>query len=387
MVFVLKQLNSITRNFQDFDSITYVTAAAFGATGAAAEAMPKVQRHVYENEKLPWQLFYVMDGDVVVASLIILVRNSMVEGKKDLLFSAVNTNPEYRRIGIMDELFSYVFRIYEDRESIVVDPRFSVSEETGKECFDFVAQTGINDFYWTLYSMVFDYYKKFGFHAFNNLNYYEQKPSLIVTDEEFNLTKTEKYINADNVIDFMHDPKYIPFPYKSTDPNERSCGFESSAGPSFSNRFTKMVNLNGQKLDHFGLHIKDDAGESFIIITQHFGPMEAMVQRMYTSVEGNEKMAKHLERLYLYLGHYFKTNYAKFNNNELGKKGQIIWFAVNDIFATTEESKQITIDFISKEKGWTWDESNAENLPMLREFKAGPVDGLKWTYNGFYQYD
>lgn len=384
MVYVLKQTNSESKNLSDLESILEVTSDVFLPEIGDPEIFAKSELFNFQTSEVPWQLFYIMEGDNVAGSLCLVIREGNCPGKKDICITLVNTNPNYRRKGLMEVLFNYIFRVYEKRESFVDTLGYEVGENTGDECMEFLNKLEINDGYWVLYSIVETYYAKYGFHAFKSLNYFKEAPKNLVFKEDFQLSNGEQYITLENLESFVHNEKYIPYPIVSEDINERSCGFKTSTIPLFAKRLEELLRCNGKSLESIGLHIADSYGESFIVINQHFGSFETMIQRLYTSVEDEDVLLKHLDRLYMYISHYLKTNYYSLDDNETENQWQCVWFSDNDIFATTNSAKEVVFEYFNKTKHWDFDESNAEHLAMLREWNGKPVDGLKWTYNGFW---
>lgn len=69
-----------------------------------------------------------------------------------------------------------------------------------------------------------------------------------------------------------------------------------------------------------------------------------MIQRLYTSVENQEVLLKHLNRLYRYISYYLKTNYYSLKDNEEETQWQYIWLSDNDIFFTTENAKSVVFN-------------------------------------------
>lgn len=388
MVYLIKQANSITRDFTDLEAIASVTAVAFGPiAGDNTERFVQTEIYNFVNNELPWQEFYMMDGATVIASMLLLIREGSVLNKTDICITFVNTNENYRKKGLMEDLFTFVLNLYEKREMVFNSERYEVEARVFNESIEFFNKNNIVSGYWVLNSIVESYYAKYGFHGFRNFNYFKQMPKLLISDTAFKLEDNEEYVTLDNYNHLVYDAKYIPYPLVSADPNERSCNFKTSSIPSLVRRLKKMLQYVGAPLDHFGLHITDPSGgETFILLVQHYGPYEAMVQRFFTSVEDKDVLNSHLDRIYLYFSHYLKSNYYKLDGNDKESESQVFWFAVNDMFTTTPEARDVVGKYFHS-KHWTYDDTNTENLAMVREWGGGPIDGLKWAHNGFWAYN
>lgn len=382
MTFELKQANSINKDFFDVDAVMILAGGAFAEIVGPVDNYLHREKDIFENSTIPWHQFYIVDDGVVVSSLCLLLRDGNTKGKTDICFTCVNTNPVYRKQGWMEVLFNAVFDIYEKRE--MKSSKLYVSEETLGECFKFIDEQKITDGYWTLYSIVESYYAKYGFQGFRSLNFYKQEPLLLLTADEFELRNDEQFITEGNFCDFLYGDKYLPI--ASDDPNERSCGFKSATVPNMFRRLKMMLEFIGEPLNHFGLHIKSGDKETFIIVGQHFGPYEIMVQRIFTSVVKEDVLKEHMHRIFEYLSHYIKSNYLKFRENQVKDDMQAIWIAKDDVFTSDDKAKDIVYDFLS-EKGWSYDDTNMQNLAMVREWYGKPKEGLKWTYNGFWSYN
>lgn len=389
MVYLIKQANSITRDFTDFEAITSVTAVGFRPiAGDNIERYVETEIYNFMNNELPWQEAYIMDGETVIASMIIYIRKGSVPNKSDICITFVNTNENYRKMGLMEDLFTFVLNIYEKREMVFNPERYEVESRVFEETMQFLDENNIDNGYWTLYSIVESYYAKYGFHGVRNFDYFKQRPEMLVVEDDFALNTNEEYVTLDNYNNLIYDDKYIPYPLTSEDPNERSCNFKTSSIPNLVRRLKMMLQYVNAPLENFGLRITDPiAGETFVVVTQHYGPYEAMVQRFFTSVEDEKVLESHLDRIYAYFSHYLKNNYYKLDGNDKESEAQVFWFAVNDMFTTTPESRK-TVQKYFNHKKWTYDDTNTENLAMLREWGGAPVDkNLKWTHNGFWSYN
>lgn len=382
MTYLIKQSNSLQRNFEDLPKIMAVTSDVFMPEIGDPELFAKSEIFNYENSDIPWQIFYVMDGQIVAGSLCLFIREASCEGKKDVCITLVNTNPKYRKKGLMEVLFNYIFKMYEKHESYVCKEGYEVSKKTDNECINFLTEFNVNDGYYVLYSIVETYYAKYGFQPFKTLNYFKAVLKSILSEHDFTLRDNEQYINLSNLENFVHNEKYIPFDIVTNDVTERSCNFKTSSILPFAKKLKILLEHEACDLESLGLHIQNDEGESFIIINQHFGTHEVMIQRIYTSVEDKTVLNNHIHRLYHYISHYLKTNYYRMSDNKLDNQWQLMWLSDNDIFTTSKDSKSTIYDYFAKEKAWDYDDTNSEHLAMVREWDGTPLDGLKWTHNG-----
>lgn len=390
MKFLIKQANSSTRSFEDFPAIYAVTGKAFQVLGGSAERFADTEIRHFKSTDEKWQHVYIMDGETCVANIVLLIKNSQsaTPGKTDVVITWVNTNENYRKLGLMETLFDVCISLYERRELSYDAERFEVHPDLLTETLAFMDEHSVADGYWVLYSIVETYYAKFGFHPFTNFTYYKEKPKAIVSTGDFDLKPNEQFLTLDNFAHFILNEQYIPYPLKSSDTAERSCDFLTCSIPGVVNRLNFMLDYKNEKLEHVGLHISDSKfGESFIILGPHFGCFEVMIQRLYTSVKDESVLREHLNRLYAYISHYLKENYSKLDGYEDNHESQAVWMNPCDMFTAHESSKKVVCNFFGETKGWSYDDTNKENMAMLREFGGKPVDGLTWTYNGFYSYN
>lgn len=387
MVYRVKQANSITRNFGDLKEVFAVTAVGFRPiVGDNVERYVQTELYNLHNSELPWQVFYVMDGPVAIASMLLLIRKGSFEGKTDICITWVHTNENYRKIGLMEDLFKFVLALYERKELVCDKTRYVLTADVLDETVAFLKQNRVDGGYWTLYSIVESYYAKYDFHGIRNFDYFKQKPELVLCSNEFSLKGNEEYVTVNNYMELIYNEKYIPYDLSSKNPKERSCNFMTTSVPSLVRRLECMLKFVNEPLNHLGLHITDLKGETFVLMAQHYGPYEGLVQRFYTSVEDEDLLHTHLDRMYAYLSHYLKTNYYKLCGNETPSEAQILWIAKNDMFTTTPKAREIACSYF-RNKGWTFDDTNTENLAMVREWGGGPIDGLVWTHNGFWSYN
>lgn len=180
----IRQVN--TDNYQEDEVLDVLREAWYSFTKYASDINIVLERELnyFKNSHCPIQHFYLINSEKheIVASLGIIIRDSTVPLKKNLVLSVVNTSEKYRKQGIMKRLINFVIALYENMPNKISG--FSYSPDFVTQSNQFIQKYVQEGSFWTLYSAVKDFYSKFGFTSVKTLNYYTI-PSKDLIDSKF----------------------------------------------------------------------------------------------------------------------------------------------------------------------------------------------------------
>ncbi|GMM30454.1 hypothetical protein DAMA08_031990 [Martiniozyma asiatica (nom. inval.)] len=383
MVYQLCQFNSIDKELNDAKAMLSTAADAFQAS---KPAFFEVEMDNFNNSDLQWQHFYFKDGEIVIASLGVIIRESTIPNVKNLCVTMVNTHDKYRKMGLMEDLFNFVITLYEKKEVKIESSKYSLDDVVLESSLKFIESEIPDKAFWTLYSIVGTYYSKYGFYPVKNLNFYKcDSPQKLLSDAVFTLKENETFITIENHKKYIENKQYLPKENLSQ-PNIRCCGFESSSITRFLARQKRYLAFQNIECENFGIVINHGDEKTIFILSSSFMPSELVIRRFFTSVTNKAILEDDLSRIYSYLQDYLKNSYFSVLNMKLDGKNNCILFSDNDIIAA-DESKKIICSFFEEELNWKYDTSNSLDLPMIREWGGFEPKDILWPYSGFWCYD
>lgn len=182
--------------------------------GLTLEEFITVETNHILNTSGTWQYIYLVNNDdEIVASVGVIFRDSVKSNLFNLCLSMVNTNEKYRGKGIMSKFLKYVVALYEGKEDSIDLGNWNILKDDDIKGFS-VKHTKGKQGFWTLYSIVGEYYGLFGFKSFKTMNWLKSRPinNLLegYSKDDFRLNEGEIFITRDNVKDLYLNVKWIP---------------------------------------------------------------------------------------------------------------------------------------------------------------------------------
>jgi hypothetical protein len=380
MPYQIKELNTSKFNELELSSVLRTAWKSFIPEDSNYDVITEKEVDNFVHSPYPLQHFYLTDTQTgeIVASLGLIIRDSNINSKKNIVLTAVNTTKAYRKKGLMESLICFTISFYED-QNIKKPDFFQIDEETLENSKKFILKYVPIGSFWTLYSAVDNYYSKFGFQSFKTLNFYSTQVSVFNKEElktDYMLANNEQFLTLDNAEFYLTDDKYIPNQEYLAKDNFRSCSFKQPSIFRFLKGNKFYFKSLGIELSHFGIIIKSNEETTFLCLAHHFNPKTISIRRFFTNVKSEDSLNLHLQRIYIFIS-CFVNNYSLYDDS-------ILCLAEGDI-VSNDENKQTILDFF-KLKGWKWDDTNSKLNPMMREWKGENSVNTEWKYNGFWCY-
>ncbi|CDK27159.1 unnamed protein product [Kuraishia capsulata CBS 1993] len=347
-----------------------------------------------EASRDSWQEFYITDpfSDNAIICSFGIIHKLGNHNNLNLLIGNVHTNPKYRKKGFITYLISETIQKYES----VGQHQFSGDKSENKDADQFIKEnidTSKYTYYWTLYSGVSDFYKRFGFEAIGEMDWLtfdEQDTGSLSTIEEVKEYPGSEVIllgdEAKSTIGkYFEDPKYASYVNDTKNPLHRSTNFSVPMIGKFWIRDQVVCEYYDRRYSYVGLRIlhHDIDKETFVIISGAAEYNGILVHKLFTnlSTSESETLHKDLEQILKFLKlAYSDYEMLKFDHIKSFK----FMITTGDIHAKDAETKK-TIVSILLGQNWILDTSNKSFLPMMKEFgQDGVRDGVKWINNGFW---
>lgn len=412
MPYTLRQLNN--KFNQDSKSVAAITkifnnlALSFGGTLGVDNFTSIELPQFTENTENPTQFFYLThpsdQGEDIASIVQIVLRDGLKEQSINLLVTMVFTHPNYRSKGLFNKLFNWVINYYENEQIDESDELLIISDELkGKDCklfLDTIVDPKYREskkIHWSLYSIVDDYYKKFGFIGCNDLKWYILDDENI-TVNDFKLKNNEFLLTENDIEKYFISPDYNFV--KEENENTVNCCYEFNSLKIFYDRFKSYLKLDEKEIDdndlkyfnRLGLLIKDEENncESLIFACPFFFMNQISIYRLYTSCPNTEIFQQHWQRFNDYLSEYSSKiwndlPFMKKPHCDDKKDEQVstksILLTPNDFVTKTLLKDDIVNVICSSNSHWNIKESTAIALPMVRDWKAENKN-LQLAHNG-----
>ncbi|ODV95955.1 hypothetical protein PACTADRAFT_33149 [Pachysolen tannophilus NRRL Y-2460] len=370
-----------------------------------------------------WQQFYLKDLKTmqIVCSFRIIVKNGfkVVKCKKQsdgkvkfLLMTLVHTHPDYRKMGLLQRFISSVMENYQNElASLGEEVEFSL--QSLKET-DF-------EIYWYLYSVIDQYYKKFGFQSFDmewlvfDKVYEDGLITLVEKDK-----KDKRNYNDDMELISLLYAKHFPKTVQRLLTSEKYLSFENFEGDN-----NISVSFQNHSLDFFfdrdnlicnefnagepnrdrsiGLIIKHShiGKETFVLFSCDLICSGLLLSKLFTNLDSNIRVERKLitNDMDIIVSHVIKTYLKNFNflvNHPMFdknfSKNLKISITKADVVAKDRETKDFIVNellnnIFLKNGSWKLVQSNETHfLPMMKKAdeEFGNKNTLKWINNGIW---
>lgn len=396
-MYTIKEVNNIYNtdeaSLAELDKVIANTHYAFGKSHPVDEFV-SVHRSIYLLKTHLCQQFYIQNenGDVI-SSVAVFARKGIHPNSCSLIISSVFTNPEYRRMGFIIVLMSWIISFYETGSTktpsgyTVGD---SIANGQAQKYIDSVITKDMRDnnrVHWVLNSIVGEYYSKFGFLPCRNMTWLEVSQDSVNAAgnfTNFNLKEGEQLLTEKDLETYYFGEKYgfdIP-----DDEKFQNVAQEDSQIKMTIARLNLYLKLHEDKitnpdaLKNIGFRISNGEEETIVFITPFFITGMLVVQRIYTNVTDRDIFEKHWKRvsefIFSYAENYWKQlQYLEFPNHS-------IFMADADfICASKVISNDEWISLVVSSNGWK-NSGPDLMLPMIRSWKEANKD-IVMANNGF----
>lgn len=368
----------------------------------STEDFKSLEMEHYTDERGSTQFFYLTSetGDVVSVTEIV-PRKGNHDNSINLLLTMVFTNPNYRKRGLIAKLINWVIKFYEtgnlenDISLLLSD---SVRSEECKSYIDSILPKDIrtsNRIHWSLYSIIGDYYKQFGFVSGDDINWLEITAAELAKmrggASPFSLNSaTERFLTTEDLQAYYFEDKYaLP---KVTDENLLNCDVEESTFPGFVERLQSYVRMhkseieNNKFFDICGILISDPVDneiQTIVFLCPFFFLNRVAINRVYTSAPDVATFRKHWQRASEFIYYYAETTWSSLPClHNVSAEEKIIMMADNDFVSKNSAINQTQLqEIVTKSSGWT-NKGLGMVLPMIRDWKQHKEQPSKLAHNG-----
>lgn len=396
-MYIVNQLNN-KYNLSKYDKCQmeniYKTIAYSFSGPINTEDFKNLEMDHYTDQRSSTQFFYLTaeNGDIVSVTEIV-PRKGNIENSLNLLLTMVFTNPKYRKQGLIVKLINWVIKYYEtgniyNDNSLIISE--SIKDIHCKLYIDSIIPQSYRDnfkIHWSLYSIINDFYKQFGFIECNNLNWLEiKKNDITLKNLNFKINnKNEKLLKINDLKDYYFNDEYN-FP-KIIDENLLNCAFEESSHPGFIERIQNYIKIHENEIkdkeffQNCGFLITDENKnfKTIIFLCPFFFINRIVINRVFTNCENVHDFSKHWERAIQFIYKYAETTWNSidclktYDDNE-----KIIMIADNDFISKNNNiTKQDFFNVvISTDPNWK-NQGTGIVLPMIRDWKNHKIENGK----------
>lgn len=386
-MFELRQWNSKGEKDDVIYQIMETAAFSFGGSRSIEEFV-KTESMISINSSKPRQFLYLMDGDMVVASLGVIIRDGLAPSSLNLLVILVNTHPLYRKQGIMNELINQLMKYYENGN--LTHDEWEVDDQTLEDASIFKHKY-LNSFpkeniFWTLYSAIGDYYERFGFVPNKEFIQLIKKIDIsIINNEKFTILPNERILFQEKDSHFLTHTEYLP--NKTFTNMDRNVSFRDLPFFDFVSRSKIYCEMNHIPFqEEIGFEIQHHNEFTRVFVTPDIKFNGLCIHRIYSNVNSKDVLILHLERAF----EYVHSHYAKwYLNLPAVKKNQVI-MRIKVSPADFMLLGNCKIDDISDQLlNFGYNEvTEGVLIPMSKDFGARGINEYStWPYNGFWAFN
>ena len=401
MSYSIHQLNNkFNRSDNDLKTMKVVYATISSSFKGPLETsdFQHLEMQHYEDYTASTQFFYLTaeNGDIV-SVVEIVPRQGLHQGTLNLLLTMVFTNPDYRKRGLVAKLINWVINFYETGTTdfdgaIKLADCFEMDQ--CREYISLILPEEIvksEKIHWTLYSIVGEYYARFGFNPCNDTEWIELCADNF--DIDFELKEdTEKLLTMDNIPTYFTAQKYnLPH---IEDERFNNCALEEATFPGFVQRYQSYLNLNGLK-EEFSEHGKycgflisgelDASQKTIAFICPFFFMNRIVIPRVYTNVRDKNIFKHHWERISKFAAWYAKQVWATIPNLSDYEDADKVLMVTSSDFVSETLTRQEFADVITSTGGW---ENRGQGivLPMIRDWKLSRKPPSRLAHSGYWSF-
>lgn len=337
------------------------------------------------DKSSPGQYFYLLHDGELASSCVVFTRKGYHANTMNLGISLVSTNDKYRKKGLVSKLISWVINHYEgvNNESSEFEIGESITNGSSIEYINNQLPMKIRNngnVNWTLYSIVDEFYTRFGFKPCRDLEWLAihqseiQYEPFILRDDgtELLISSNDSHTITEgkNAFKVINDNKY------------QNCAPETTTFPSFIKRgqlyidthLTNDMNEKSFLYDNCGITIKDNLTntETSAFICQFFYPGTIVIARVVSDVLDKETFDIHWNRILQFVYTYANNAWNSFpcvKSKNVKSKEIAIIMANNDFQCKSGViTKEEFVDKLTGDNGW----HNVQQgifLPMIRPWR------------------
>lgn len=410
-MFTVNQLNN-RYNLSEDDirkMKTVYEAIAYSFKGPLpTEDFKALEMEHYTDERGSTQFFYLTSETGEVASVTEIVpRSGNHDNSTNLLVTMVFTNPKYRRRGLIAKLINWVINFYETGV-LESDETLLLSDSIRKEeCRAYVdsilpeALRASKRIHWSLYSIIGDYYKQFGFVGCEDITWLEITATALAQEDkavqgkDFTAdARTERLLTAGDLKEYFFDDEYaLP---KVIDEHLLNCDAEESSFPGFIERIQSYVKMHESEIENSkffetcGILITDPHNadiKTIVFICPFFFINRIVVNRVYTSAPDISTFQHQWQRASQFVHNYAATTWTTLPClQSVPAADKVIMLADNDFVSKNGAiSKTEMVEVITKNSSWTNNGIGAV-LPMIRDWTQHKEQPSRLANNGHWSF-
>lgn len=384
----LRQWNSKESNDGAIYKIMETASLSFTGSRSSQEFI-EIESRISIMSTQPRQFLYLVDGELVVASLGVIVRGGLAPSSLNLLVILVNTHPQYRKRGIMNELIIQLMKYYEGGDLTHDD--WEVDDDTFERASSFKHKY-LNPFpkennFWTLYSAVGNYYQRFGFVPNVEFIQLVKKVDIGIIEglEMFNVLENERVLLCDQDSNLLTDARYLPT--RQFTPSDMNAAFTELPFFDYVSRAKLYCEVNKIPFEgEIGYEIKHEDECTRVFVTPDIRFNGLCVHRVYSNVNSKEILIKHLERIFLYVQSKFGKWFASLPAIKVNVPSITIKVSPGD-FMLFGDCQLDDIEHQLERLGFSVIQKGGL-VPMSKDFgHSGISDSAKWPFNGYWAFN
>ena len=364
------------------------------------------ERYRYLNQDKGAQLFYITNDDKdneLVTLFIFYAREGNLPDSRNIGVSLVSTNPEYRKQGWVSKLMHWAIAYYETGVSTIEDTNIhiaeSISNGTSQQYIDAEIPSHIREsenINWTLYSIVDQFYARFGFHADPLTSWLTiQSTDVAGKFESFELDPArESAISVKEMDAYFTESKYNLD--ENLDNESYNCAFSASSAREFCEISIDYYIQNKHNIDdadalaeyfskNTGIHITDhETGEeTVVILSPFFLPSIILVSKVFTSAQTEEKFLAHWSRALQYIYTYCNKVWSSTPSTERARPSDfsVAFIDADFVCKTGSVSRDRLKQIVVEQNGWK--NHHPHMLPMIRIW-GHPERAAHIAHNGMW---
>lgn len=369
----LRQWNS-KQGGAGIEQVIETAYLAFGGARTRSE-FRATETAIAVTSKQPRQFLYLVDGELVVASVGVVLRRGLAVNSLNLFVMFVNTHPDYRKIGLMEELFNQLLKYYERGD--LTHEKWDVDDQTLEDASRFKNDwfRPYENVFWTLYSAVGTYYERFGFVPnYEFVPYIKQVP---VVEQQFRVENGERVLFWPQDAHLLVDKQLLP-------PNnysilDRNASLQETPFEEYVTRFRGYCEFTGLHFDgQMGFQTgKDEITRVFFAPDIRLGGL--CIHRVWSNVNCKNTLLVQLQRVFAYI----EACAAWFSRFPVVNASSVtVKLAAADFMLLGKCSFQ-DIEHALAEFGYVRHTMGAL-VPMAKDFgESGVFKEARWPYIGY----
>lgn len=349
-------------------------------------------------------LFIKANNGDIVTSVEVIARKGMYPNTVNLFLSMVYTNRDYRGQGMASKLLHWIVNYYENG-TIDSDTSLYICESIkngeSQKYIDSILSQSVrdeNNAFWSLFSVVGEFYKRFGFEPSRNVNWLEINATRVnsVNHLDFKLEKNERLLTINDLDKYYFEPSHS-FP-PLNDQHFQNCSIEESTYPASIKRLQNYVSIQSTEIENpeyfqtCGILINNELDQAanthtVVFVQPFYVTGKIVISRVFTSVPDKTTFYKHWEKALEFVYSYAQTYWTAIpaiKTEAESNKG--IFMNNNDFICSSKAvSNAEFVNLVTNTHHWTNTGSDTK-LPMIRDWKQHKKDPSQLANNGFWYF-